>query len=721
MSNPWPIVKVFAIREHPALKPALGAGLSVFFGLLLWGTLLGQAWVNTSYDYLFRFVARRPGTPVALILMDNESLAHFGQERGHWDRELHTELLNRLAADKCRMVVFDTFFGKHLDPIKDQALEDAMRRVSNVVLMAEPVSQSLHHMISGAADADSAYPKLPLDRFLGAANTNSGVAWLDADLDSVVRRHWPFPAPGPTWLQSLPWTAARLMGAKLSSEPQEQWLRYYGEDGAWDSLPYTLALEKASNYFKGKVVFIGNKPESLLPDRQEVDKFSTPYTRWTGEAAGGVEIIATAFLNLLNGEWLRRPARWAEIGVLLLSGTLLGGALCRVRPLRACWLAGITALLVMLAAVSLSQITNFWFPWLVISGGQVPCALVWSLATAKVGARRLEDTTVIIPPQSSPTLPIPARVGSATDLPETPDYELVDPPFGEGSYGKVWLARNAIGQWQALKAVYLAKFGAQTQAYDREFSGIKNYKPISDRHPALLRVDFVSKKKRAGYFYYVMELADGLEPGWEKNPSSYVPCDLARVRAQAEGLRLPPKKCIQIGLELAGALDFLHRQGLTHRDVKPQNIVFVKGQPKLADVGLVAEVRLVGENQSWVGTPGYMPPPPEPPGTPSADIFGLGMVLYVLLTGRSPTIFPALATTLLEQRNPAEFMGLNDVILKACETDLKKRYASASELAAALKEVQNTLDCETPAHFRQQTTKVTQLETEVAPQDLRGI
>jgi serine/threonine protein kinase/WD40 repeat protein len=294
-----------------------------------------------------------------------------------------------------------------------------------------------------------------------------------------------------------------------------------------------------------------------------------------------------------------------------------------------------------------------------------------------------------------------AAVNAALEAnrPDAPDYEIFDPPFGQGAYGKVWLTRNAVGQWQALKAVYLANFGPHTRAYEREFKGIMRYKPVSDRHPGLLRVDFVSKQKRKGYFYYVMELADALEPGWEENPSNYVPRDLARVRARAEGRRLPARQCVRIGIELAAALDFLHQQGLIHRDVKPQNIIFVKGQPKLADVGLVDEVVLSGTARTWVGTPGYMPPLPERPGTPQADVYGLGMVLYVILTGRDPGFFPELATTLLDKANPAEFMRVNAVILKACQPDLTQRYATAADLAAALQEVQRTFDGITSARL----------------------
>ena len=270
----------------------------------------------------------------------------------------------------------------------------------------------------------------------------------------------------------------------------------------------------------------------------------------------------------------------------------------------ACALSLGTGFIVMIAAVLVSYYGNTWFPWLITSGGQAPCALAWSLATAKTrrGAKAPAKTIAI-----STDDVIPAH-----HSPIAPDYDLFDPPFGEGAYGKVWLTRNAIGQWQALKAVYLAKFHQNAEPYDREFRGVKRYKPISDKHPGLLRVDFVSRKKREGYFYYVMELGDAQADGWEENPALYKPRDLASVRSQAEGRRLPARDCVRIGLALAEALDFLHRQGFTHRDIKPQNIIFVNGAPKLADVGLVAEFGPSDAEATRVGTPGYMPPPPEP-------------------------------------------------------------------------------------------------------------
>jgi serine/threonine protein kinase len=308
--------------------------------------------------------------------------------------------------------------------------------------------------------------------------------------------------------------------------------------------------------------------------------------------------------------------------------------------------------------------------------------LGWALATGI--ARALEERKVSI------SLSFPKPAAAVVVLPTTPDYELFNPPFGEGAYGRVWLARNKAGQWRALKAVYLANFEQNPGPYEREFNGIKKYQPISGQHPGLLQVEFVSEKQK-GYFYYVMELGDPLQPGWEQEPSTYRPRDLVSERARCRGRRLPIRECVRIGLALSDALDFIHRQGLTHRDIKPQNIIFVNGQPKLADPGLITEIRPPDQERTLVGTPGYMPPPPERPGTPQADIYSLGMVLYVLSTGRNAAFFPEIATTLVEDENPADFLPLNTVILKACQPDPAQRYASAMEMHRALLEIQKVL------------------------------
>ncbi len=645
--------------------------LAAVLGLMLWKMPLSERCVNASYDYSFRFATRSVTNHVAFVMMDNEAYDFFHQTRGEvWDRALHAKLLNKLADDGCALVVMDCFFGKPHDQVRDEALARAMRRQRQIVLMAEQ-AQLTHPTLLGA------HPLRPAEPFCSAARTNWGVAWLDPDPDNVVRRLWPFPAPGP--YQSLPETAARLEGARLRQAPEEQWLRYYGQNGSWTRLSYRFALTEPTNYFRDKIVFIGTQPRTSVLDG-EPDEFCTPYTLWTGETTGGAEIMLTSFLNLLNGDWLRRASHWIEGLILVSTGIILGGGLCWMRPQTAFGCAALAAVAGMIGGVSCSYFTNYWFPWLLVVGGQVPFSLVWALVVSKA--------------TSPAKLPIHADAvraqgAIAEELPDVPGYKLLPSPFGEGAYGCVWLARNPAGQWRAVKVIYLKKFDNKIAPYEREFDGIRRYQSVSDKHPSLLRVDFVSEKL-AGYFYYVMELGDPLDPEWEKEPSSYKPRDLASERARAPQGRLSIRDCLDIGLELTNTLDFLHRRGLAHRDIKPQNIIFVSGRPKLADLGLISEIRPPHLQRTLVGTPGYMPPPPELPGTPQSDIYALGVVLYVVSTGRHPAFFPEISTSLAETGDPQGFFAINTIILKACQPDLTLRYTSALEMHRDLKDAQRS-------------------------------
>ena len=666
------------IRRREVVASALGTALTLLCGLLLWRMPAGEPWVNASYDYLFPFGSHAVTNQVTLVLMDNESFAQLHQRRGQpWDRGLHAELLNKLADDGCRLAVIDAFFQDPSDPVKDAALAQAMQRLGHIVLMAEQ-AQVNYPTLAGAQ------PILPAEIFLAAAHTNWGVAWLTPDLDHIVRKHWPFPSPGP--YPSLPQSVARMAGAALDPQLREQWLRYYGRDDAWTTMSYQFALTQPTNYFRNQIVFIGTQPHTTIADG-EVDEFLTPYSRWTSETSGGVEILVTEFLNLMNHDWLRRPAAWTELLALVLTGILLGGTLWRLRLAKAVMVAAAVALVVTFGAISFAYFTNYWFPWLVIVGGQLPCALAWAVGLKLYQTQ--QAVTLYNQTAGAKTIPMEPE-------PEIPGYELFNPPFGQGAYGQVWLARNRRGQWRAIKAIYLAKFDQNNDPYEREFAGISRYQPISDQHPGLLRVDFVSEK-RAGFFYYVMELGDALTPGWEKNPRAYKPRDLVSERANAPGRRLPVRDCLRIGLALTEALEFLHSRGLTHRDIKPQNVIFVNGQPKLADMGLISEIRPPDQERTLVGTPGYMPPPPERPGTPQADVYALGMMLYVLSTGNAPTYFPDLATSLVDVNKTQNFFPLNTIVLKACQPDIAERYASATEMRAALLAMQAALEGNNPA------------------------
>src|SRR5437763_317479 len=154
---------------------------------------------------------------------------------------------------------------------------------------------------------------------------------------------------------------------------------------------------------------------------------------------------------------------------------------------------------------------------------------------------------------------------------------------------------------------------------ERELAGIRKFDPVSRANDGFVDVLHVGQSE--AYFYYVMELADDAVSGETISPDTYSPKTLSRELAQRS--RLPFEESLEIGITLSKALSYLHRRGLVHRDIKPSNIIFVHGLPKLADIGLVADMK---DPKSFVGTEGFIPP--EGPGTARSDIFSLGKVLY---------------------------------------------------------------------------------------------
>jgi len=254
--------------------------------------------------------------------------------------------------------------------------------------------------------------------------------------------------------------------------------------------------------------------------------------------------------------------------------------------------------------------------------------------------------------------------------------------IGGGSYGEVWLARSVTGALRAVKIVRREDFDLE-RTFEREFSGIQRYEKVSQDHSGLVDVLHVGRNNKAGFYYYVMELADDADgtPGSDDEAVDIVNYEARTLASDlAKFGPLSLQFCIETGRGLAGALGHLHRNGLTHRDVKPANIIFIRGKAKMADIGLVAH----SGQRSYVGTEGYVPP--EGPGTAIADLYSLAMVLYEMHTGKDRLEFPELPTNLELPRtiNRDDWRALNIVICRAGSPDPKKRFENADAFVAAL-------------------------------------
>ena len=478
--------------------------------------------------------------------------------------------------------------------------------------------------------------------------------------------------------------AAQLVRAGITKSPgaraEDCWLNYYGPSLTLQNMSYAEVPDQPKGFFRDKFVFIGALPNTLKP-YEEADLFRTPYRLLRGAFFPGVEIGATAFLNFLHGDSLKQMPWSRQILIIGITGLLLGVGMSFLRP----WPAGGFALIGMVACLAAAMVLarqHIWFGWTIIAFVQIPCAVAWSIGgrvirlkyDKDVLAKTLEETTKLVEATKATAHQRLAQL--------IPDHTMLK-RVGKGAYGEVWLARNAIGTYHAVKIVRRQGFPAD-EPYEREFRGIQKFMPISRSHPGFVNILHVGRDDEQRHFFCIMEAGDDKTTGQKIDPETYIPKTLA-TELDWRG-KLTPEETLRLGLALADALEHLHQSQLIHRDIKPANIIYVNSAPKFADIGLVTDIRSPDKNVSFLGTEGYIAP--EGPGTPSADVYALGKVLYEAAMGRDRRMFPEVPTAVLEQASDTPIRQLNEIINHACEMAANERYQTAAELRADLLKIQ---------------------------------
>lgn len=189
---------------------------------------------------------------------------------------------------------------------------------------------------------------------------------------------------------------------------------------------------------------------------------------------------------------------------------------------------------------------------------------------------------------------------------------------------------------------------------------------------------------------------------------------------------IEPELAMEIGIQACAGLDYAHRRGIIHRDVKPGNLM-ITGRPvgpgetqvKLTDFGIAraTEQTRITQVGSVVGTAAYLAPEQVrgEEATPSTDVYALGVVLYQFLTNRLPYEGSSLAELAVRQQNekplpPSTYNGdvpepISTAVLLALEGDPARRYSSAEQLAEGLR---RGLEGEDP-------TRVVEADTPVRP------
>ncbi|MET7423741.1 serine/threonine-protein kinase, partial [Dactylosporangium sp. NPDC005555] len=152
---------------------------------------------------------------------------------------------------------------------------------------------------------------------------------------------------------------------------------------------------------------------------------------------------------------------------------------------------------------------------------------------------------------------------------------------------------------------------------------------------------------------------------------------------------LPVAEALLVAADIAGAVADLHAAGVLHRDLKPSNVLFqpAPGRDRVlvADLGLAKALANASGFTIAAGTPGYAAPEQAKPGgglDVRADVFGIGATLHHMLTGRPP----AAAGDRPSKSRPGVPSAVDDIVRRALHPDPRRRFASAAELAAELRQ-----------------------------------
>jgi serine/threonine protein kinase len=310
------------------------------------------------------------------------------------------------------------------------------------------------------------------------------------------------------------------------------------------------------------------------------------------------------------------------------------------------------------------------FPDAVAGGG--PSAV----AAAKAGSAKADDAGHVDKPARATT----KTARAAELLGELGDYELLE-EVGRGGQGVVFRARQkSLNRTVALKVISLGQWASK--AHLKRFR-LEAEAAARLEHPGIVPIHEVGE--RDGSCYFSMKFVEG-----------------GQLDEVASRQLMPIRSAVELIAKVARTVHYAHEHGILHRDIKPGNILLdAKAEPHLTDFGLARLVETestMTRTMEVLGTPSYMAPE-QALGNNAAvssvtDVYGLGAVLYQLLTGQPPfaggTTYETIKLLLDTEPRPPRSLNskvdrdLSTICLKCLEKDSERRYSSALALAEDL-------------------------------------
>jgi serine/threonine-protein kinase len=285
---------------------------------------------------------------------------------------------------------------------------------------------------------------------------------------------------------------------------------------------------------------------------------------------------------------------------------------------------------------------------------------------------------------------------------------------GEGGMATVYLAADLKHKRQVAVKVMRPELAA-TLGSERFLREVQIAAQLN--HPNILAMH--DSGEADGILYYVMPYVEG---------------ETLRERLVRDGA-LPPEEALRLAREIAEALAYAHKRGIIHRDIKPANILLNEGHALIADFGIARAVEDTGgealtKTGLAVGTPQYMAPE-QAAGDKDvdgrADIYATGAILYEMLTGQPPFTGPnarsILTRSLTERPKPVTESrpglppAMDALVLKALARNSAERYATGTELVAAL---DATRGASSPSNPALSTSGATQVLPSAAPSGARA-